>query len=442
MFFDDGRTICKGIAAVIIIGIVLRLVIGYFLTYNYDVYHWALTISNFEAGNGLYDVAGYYYSPVWGYILAVFAQFSELFGVGLLGERFPELLFTEDIDVMFRNSAFVTAPALNIAVTVMMTVFDLINMYIVFGIVRDVFGDIRKAKICASIWFLCPFVIAVGAAGGMFDTISVTLTLLSVYLLIKDHELLAGMLFTSAVLLKFFPVFLIFLLVAYIIVKHRDEWRPRLAKAVIGAAAMAVIILIPQMMQGHLMDCFAFLLSRATTGGDSIIDILVRYEGIIIFSIITVIQIYLSIRFVKKDRKEVDRDFMTYMFLGALAIFVNPASPQYVLLLTPFLIIAMINRDRRLIIPFAVLCIGTTIFELTPLAMDLTSIAFYTDFLPIGSWLSFFDMFSGELAGMSPIDLWAIVGGVIQYSAVVIAIALVMKQLLSKSPSQGTEQVS
>ena len=442
MFFDDSRTVCKGIAAVVIIGIVLRIAVGYFLTYNYDVYHWALTISNFEAGNGLYDVAGYYYSPVWGYILAVFAQFSELFGVDLLGERFSELLYTEDISVWFRNSAFVTTPAFNMAIMTMMAIFDLVNMYLIFRIVNEVFGDLRKAKICASLWFLCAFVIAVCSAGEMFDTISVSLTLMSVYLLIKDHELLAGMLFSAAVLLKFFPVFLIFLLVAYLIAKHRVEWKLRLAKAVTGAAAMAAVILAPNVLQGHFMDCFAFLLSRATTGGSSLFDILVQYEGVITFSAITIVQIYLAYVFVRKEHAEIDKDFLWFLFIGTLIIFINPASPQYIVLLAPFLIMAMVNANRRLMIPFIILCIGTTLFELTPLAMDLTAITFYTDILPLESWISFFDMLSGSFAGMNVTDVWAAVGGVVQYSAVVISVLIIVKELLLKSSSRGTDQVN
>ena len=172
MLFDDRRFLCKGIVLVIIIGIAIRLALGYLMSYNYDIYHWALTISNFEAGNGLYDTAGYYYTPVWGYILGVFSQVIELFGVDNLGYRFEELLFTEDLSCISPHTAFVTSMGFNMAVAVMMAVFDLITAYLVYWIVKDVFHDANKAKIAFSIWFLFSFVIIVGAIGGMFDCIS------------------------------------------------------------------------------------------------------------------------------------------------------------------------------------------------------------------------------------------------------------------------------
>ena len=45
----------KEVLIVLIIGLAIRYFVGFFLTYTYDVHSWALIISNFESGNGLYD---------------------------------------------------------------------------------------------------------------------------------------------------------------------------------------------------------------------------------------------------------------------------------------------------------------------------------------------------------------------------------------------------
>ena len=57
------------VITILSVALLVRLVLMPLLTYDYDIYHWAVIIQNFQSGNGLYDVAGYYYTPTWGYIL-------------------------------------------------------------------------------------------------------------------------------------------------------------------------------------------------------------------------------------------------------------------------------------------------------------------------------------------------------------------------------------
>ena len=69
MFENSKGFFCKTMILFIIIGFALRMIVGTLLTYNYDVFSWALIISNIQEGSGLYDVTGYNYPPVWGYFL-------------------------------------------------------------------------------------------------------------------------------------------------------------------------------------------------------------------------------------------------------------------------------------------------------------------------------------------------------------------------------------
>ena len=433
MLFGDRGVLCRSILLVIIIGLIIRLAVGYLLTYNYDVYHWALTISNFQAGNGLYEVAGYYYSPVWGYLLGVFSQFTYLFGIDLLGERFTEMLFTEDYVNFYRNSAFVTSLGFNTALTCMIALFDLVNAYLVFWIVREVFGDADKARICFAAWFLCAFVITVGSAGGMFDTVSATFTLLCIATLIKGQEFLAGGMFAAAFLLKFFPGFLIFIMLAYIWVKHRDQWKLRMAKAVIGALAVSTVLMLPQIMDGHIMDSFSFLYSRATAS-NGVVDILMKYDSIIAYSLILIGEVLLARMFIKKEHADIDKGFLWFALIAIAMVFLNPSSPQYVLVMAPFLVIAMVCNERKLWIPFAILSVGTSLYALSPIMMDLTSIVLYGGLLPFESWASAFLTFESSFLGISMTDAWSLVGGIIQYAGILaIAAIAVQKHLTEKS---------
>ena len=57
----------------------------------------------------------------------------------------------------------------------------------------------------------------------MFDTFTVLLTLLTVIFLMRDRYLLAGMCLGTAALMKIFPGVFVFVMIAYVILKHRGE---------------------------------------------------------------------------------------------------------------------------------------------------------------------------------------------------------------------------
>ena len=206
MIFSDKRFFCKWMITILVIGFVMRAVLGYLSEYNNDVTAWTMTLSNIESGSGLYNEAGYYYPPVWGYILGTFSGFLGLFGVDSWADIFTDLLFVEDYE-----DAMVSTPAFNIALTVLLTIADLISSYAIYWIVMHLTGDMIKAKMGFSIYFILPHMIFQTAGYGQFDPISAMMTLLCVCLLLRGDDFLAGMMFVLAVLLKFFPVFLFFI---------------------------------------------------------------------------------------------------------------------------------------------------------------------------------------------------------------------------------------
>jgi len=432
MLFDESRSfICKGIILALVAGLVARFAIGTLLTYNYDVYSWALIISNIQAGSGLYDVTGYNYPPVWGYILGLFAQFTDLFGIDVLAERFPELIYTEDSDSIFPHLAFVTTIQFNIAVTALIALFDVITGYIIYRFVADVYDDPRKAKICAAVWLVCPFVIVVGAVGGMFDCISALLTILCIMMLMRDQELIAGMLLSTAVLLKFFPIFIVFILIAYIVVKHRDNGCiRRILMAAVGFIAMTVILLAPEIASGQLSDCFSFITSRVTTSATVMGD-LEHYAAPVAYLLILILELAIAYRFMKTEHDGLDRSFVWISFVCVLLLFIYPSTPQYILLLAPFLIIVAFVIDRRFRIPLYILMVGTTVFCLSSNVVDLTSIVMYTDLLPFDTWAQAYAWFDSRIMGVSISNIISIVGGAIQYVGILVALYFVFKTLLT-----------
>ncbi|MBR6911071.1 MAG: DUF2029 domain-containing protein [Candidatus Methanomethylophilaceae archaeon] len=259
-FFRDDRFFCKGMIITIILGIAIRLIIGVVLKFNEDAYSWAVIISNIEAGSGLYDVSGYNYPPVWGYILAFFSQIMTSLGVADMGVMNPELLHIEPDRI-----AYVTTFEFNFALTVMLTIADLMTAYVAYYIAKDLTSDEIKAKITFALFFLAFHVIIICTSSAMFDSISALLTMLCVLMLVKGKDILAGGLLATAVFLKLFPGFIIFILIAYLIVNDRDQWKKRLFMAASGAIAVSAVIMVPHILEGHLVDSLSFIFARVTS---------------------------------------------------------------------------------------------------------------------------------------------------------------------------------
>lgn len=425
MFFDDRKFLCKGILLIIVIGIAVRLISGTLLTYNYDVYHWTLTISNYEAGNGLYQTAGYYYTPVWGYILATFAQFYEFLGLDMIGDRFVDLLFVEDDICYSPHTAFVPSIPFSAAVTVMLCIVDLVSAYLAYWLVKEVFHDTVKAKICFSVYFLYSFLIVVSAIGGMFDPISVLMLLLCVCLLIKGQEFTAGMMLSAVALLKLFPAFLIFLFVAYVIARHREDWKPRILKAMLGAGLAAAVLMLPQVMDGTVADSFSFVLARAESK-TSLLDTIVSSTSIIGYLAIILANIVLAYHFMKRRHDDIDASFVIYSFVGLLILFLMPGAPQYLLPMIPFLIIMAYCVESRFKVPMLLLMVFASIYMLSPLAMDFASLAVYTDLLPMDSFKAIYGLFDFQVYELNGFDVWNRIGLVLQTIGVLLVAAVTL----------------
>ena len=417
--FDDRRLLCKWMILIIVIGIALRLVLGVMLKYNSDAYSWALIISNINSGNGLYDVAGYNYSPVWGYILAVFSEILGTVNLYSYGDMFTELIFTQDPPLqMFAHIPFVITPEFDFAYTLLLLVSDLLVAYMVYWMIMDRTGDMRKAKMGFVAYFLGINVIAVCTAGGMFDTFSALITIVCVCMLMKRQDLLAGMLFSIAVLLKLFPVLLVFLFAAYLHKKDPEVWKARMAKVSAGAVISFVIVLLPTLVTGHLEDSFSFILSR-TGDVEGLGPMILKYSSMSIYVIIALLELLLAHMFYKRDTDDADGTFLWYVCSAVAIIFIYPGTPQYLILLMPFLIIAACIYKKALWRPTLFLMVASTIFQLSPLAMELTSLTMYTDLISFDSWLSFYHLFDGFIFGYSYFDAWGAVAGVLQYLGVI-----------------------
>ncbi len=411
----ESRFLTKRILCIIGIGLAIRFAVAGLMTYTYDVHSWALIISNFEAGNGLYDVNGYNYAPPWGYILGAFSKVAEFFGLDLFGIRSTEFLFVEDYKWYF--SAFVPSESFAIAFECLLAAFDILAGYAIYALIEARSSDRRKAENGFAIWFLCPFVIAVSCVGGMFDAISALLTCLCIYFAMKENYWLAGIMLGMAASFKLFPGILAFVLIGYVVNRSADrkEGLENVMRAGIAAMLTFLVLFMPQILDGTFTDSFAFLTSRASSDLGSGLSSLERAGTLAFYSALIVVSFFLGRAMSRYAGGDKDKALLALAFINLALLFLYPATPQYILLLTPLLIIHMLD-DKRYRIPFAILCVGTTVFVLAATAADFMTVAQFSDAMS-ASWVADAIRWSQSslFGGVCLMDILYYVGGAMQY---------------------------
>ena len=418
---EDSRSMpffCKFTIIVIILGIAARLVLGVFMTHIFDMHHWGLVIQNINSGNGLYEITGYFYTPLWGYVLGLEAFFQDLIGVAVTGEHITAAFPLEGYTWYYIPT--VTTIAFNLSVKLMFIISDLIVGYLIFWLLRDITKDKKKAMIGFALWFLCPFVMGSGMVIGMFDTICVLMTLLSVIMLRKERYLESGVMLCMATLMKFFPGFFIFVFAAFIMSRSRnEETRKNLLLFLVGIGATALILFLPQLLDGTIADSFLFITSRLSDGvGVDELGAVAGYAALFAYVLALIVSVIFALRIKRNDNREIsDRLLFDALLIVTAVMFLYPALPQYILFILPLVLFAM-AYDKRYTLSCYLLMIGTSIYVLAGGPTDLVAVAAYTDILNMDSLMGVIEAYIGPLLGTSLLQLIALIGAAIQYIGV------------------------
>lgn len=319
---------------VLVVGLVLRVVIGLFYTYPIEDNYWILASTNLTAGEGLYGVPGYYYLPVWGYFLALITAFTNFLGI-------PYGHYVDNIGTIIKDcDIIVPTVEYSMTVLVVLIIFDVLVGYLIYRIGMKVTGDERKSVIMSAIWFLCPLTIAISSIRLMFENVEIFFLLVSVLLLMERKPTAAGMAMGACLPSKQFGVFAALLLLAYSYSQTRDLKYS--LKYLGGALISALILMAPVIANGDFETSMHWLTSRVDSGGSG--DVF-NYS-IILTPLMALLTIFLSYRVARHGVK----DFATlslYMLLPVAIMFVIPGNVQYYLFLLPFMIFAS-AREMRL----------------------------------------------------------------------------------------------
>ena len=397
------------LATILLLAAVVRVVLMPLLVYDFDIYHWALIMENIQNGDGLYDVAGYYYTPVWGYILGFMTGLLDLFGgVADFGARYTEFLPVEDLNIRF-HIATITSLEFNIMMKAMLVVCDFLVAALIYRFMVETTSDARKATFAVAIWLFCLPVIYMSAIQAQFDTISALFMLLTVYLLYKDHAFVAGMMFSCTVLLKFFPGFTILVLLAYIWLKHRDDGRAvrMIVEAAVGAAIMFFVIYAPQIIDGNFLDSLSFIFGRVETT-----NALISYVRIAIMLFGTLISGYAMVKF----EGDLNRRFLLCCMVALTFVVLPSTSPQYPIVMVPLLAMIIAYGDRGYFRPYVIMAVGAVANALAINNFSLLlSLSEYSSLIS-PEWVvsAMQGMESIMIFGLTSVELLTCIGGTVQ----------------------------
>jgi len=431
----------KILILIVLIGLTVRLVLMPLLTYEYDIYHWGVIIGNINSGNNLYDLTGYFYTPTWGYMMGSISAFSDIFlNVDTMGITFTNLLPIEDLEYRFHIATISTIP-FNLMMKAPFVLCDILVGYILYKLILKYTESKKKATYGFGLWFLCPIVIYMSSVQVMFDTISALLILLTVVMLCKDKCFLAGALFSTVILLKFFPAFCLFVLVGYIWVKHKDDGlaKRKLLEAILGAGIMALILFLPQILNGQVGDTLSFVVGRVS-GDTSISGTIFTMAGI---AIALFGMLYFGYRMFREKKENADTALFKYVLLALVCSMFMSFGPQYVIVMIPFLIIHIFTSGAGYRKCWILISISTFAVALTYNNFSLLcSIAEYTSLVDTEWILSAMPVLEGKMFDMTYMEIIIFVFNIVECIGLIMILAFHFSDCINgKWPSIGSKLI-
>ncbi len=254
----------KILTAILLSGLAVRLVLSpFFADYN-DFSYWTGTAFDVMNGNGIYRGYDFWYPPVWGYVISFLTPLMDLFGCTPM----DTVVDKATSHGYWVGDGFISDPLTVFIIKLPLILSDTACGYLVYSITRRITSDERKSLIASAFWTLCPLTIYVSAVQGQFETIEALFLLLALWAYLKGSYAETGAFIAASILTKPFTVLVLLPLMALIWVKGQDT-NQRLKYTgmyIAGGLAMAVFLVLPQLINGEMEYLFGFLSDRSSMG--------------------------------------------------------------------------------------------------------------------------------------------------------------------------------
>ncbi|MBE6517477.1 MAG: DUF2029 domain-containing protein [Thermoplasmata archaeon] len=274
--------------------------------HHYDSEHWAYTVDSIDSGNGIYGLNGFYYPPLYGYILSFLTMIADALGIPIISTN-P--IDTEAPIVLGKYMYY--HPAFPIMFKLVNAIASVVIGYLIYRLVEDCTRDKEMAYRMSLLWYLCPIVIQMIGVQGQFDVLAIMTGLMCIIALRRESYFLAGTLFGISVLLKVFFGPCIIALVLYIWLTKQDI---RMAikyvgYAAIGAIMVAIVAYVPLFIDGTWVYSLTFFSDRASREWYMTLATVLGIIPMICMMILCVVHM------IKSDPKNADKELIIWSAL-------------------------------------------------------------------------------------------------------------------------------
>ncbi len=333
----------RDLLIVTVIGLVIRYVVGIFFTYPTDVNYWVIVSENLFSNEGLYGLPGYYYTPVWGYILSAVTSVIGMIGIPL-GEYVPELV-TQNMILDWTN----TLPSMwyAMAIKTVLFIFDLLVAVTLYKIGKELYSE-RHAFWMFTIWFLCPFTIVISSIRMMFENLEILLFLLSFLCMITKRPAWAGVMMALSLMTKPYGIFLAILMVGYSHAQSQSVGYTM--RYIVAGCVTAMVLFLPVILNGQLSEAMIWLTNRAGSTGSGYNSMLNITPFIVLGSLIASAIIFFKGKGSTSVLIALSSIFTSMMLL-------SPGNIQYYLVLLPFALLLPYRSKVIAIVAFLILSV-------------------------------------------------------------------------------------
>ena len=336
----------RGFAVVIVVGLVVRYALGILYTYPTDINYWMTVTENIAAGESLYSLPGYYYTPVWGYFLALLTPFIQFSGIPL-GEYAPEFVGSGQMAQDWNC----VMPSIEFALVVKTFLFlaDLAVMFLIYRVGCFMTTE-KRSFVLASIWFLCPFVILISSVRVMFENLEIMFMLLAFYALLTRHPAAAGVAMGLSLMVKPYGIFLGLLMIGY---SYAQSGSARYTLSyVIATMLTGLAVMLPVFMEGDLSEALMWMSNKSPGQSTGSSYNLVVY----IVPVLLLLTLFSSAAIAREGNDDPRRILTIALVLMALMLVV-PGNIQYYMMLIPLALLVPMSYKNAIPFMFAVLSV-------------------------------------------------------------------------------------
>ena len=248
----------------ILASVAVSLAVAPFTSLPGDTAVWLAVSQRAMAGQGMYQLTGFSYPPLFGYWCMFLGGAAHLLGFGPASLGGPDPRVIQTTSLIGAGPMIVTTPLYTLLTKAPMIAADLATGYFIWRIALQISGDHAVARRGFLLWALNPLVILESAVHGQIDALAACGIAAAICFALEDRWELAGVAIALGVGGDLIPIFVVAPLLGYAASRKRFATIWRLAAGGVGAG---LVLLLPVLGSGMIEGVFTRTSLGTAVGG-------------------------------------------------------------------------------------------------------------------------------------------------------------------------------